>query len=75
LRDEAIEIGVGGTLNVQASTADVVQCLIVKHDSHISVLKQGVGSKDSIVWLHHSSRNLRRWVDAETKLGLLAIVN
>merc|ERR1711939_870503 len=75
LCDEAVEIGVGGALNVQATTADVIQRLVVKHHSHISVLQEGVGGKDSVVWLHNSSRHLRGWVDAEPKLGLLAIVN
>merc|ERR1719478_770647 len=43
LTDETVEVGVGGALHVEAATADVVQGLVVKHDSDVGVLKEGVG--------------------------------
>jgi hypothetical protein len=54
LSDDAVQVGVGGTLNVEATTADVVEGLVVKHDSHIGVLEEGVGGKHGVVWLNNS---------------------
>merc|ERR1711924_360408 len=73
--DETVEVGVGRTLDVQAATADVVQSLVVKHDSHVGVLEEGVGGEHSVVWLHHGGGHLRGWVHAEGQLGLLAVVH
>merc|ERR1711975_137760 len=58
LSDDAVQVGVGRALDIEATTADVVESLVVKHNSHISVLQEGVGSKDSIVWLDDSCGNL-----------------
>jgi hypothetical protein len=38
LGNEAVQIGVSGSLNVQVPAADIVDCLVIKHDSHIGVL-------------------------------------
>ena len=43
LGDEAVQVGVGGTLDVEGAPADVVHSLVVKHDSDVRVLQQGVG--------------------------------
>merc|ERR1719201_1541195 len=75
LSDETVEVGVGGTLDVQAATADVVQSLVVKHDGHVGVLQEGVGGEHGVVWLHHGGGHLRGWVHAESQLGLLAVVH
>merc|ERR1719271_19111 len=72
---ETVEVGVGRALNVEAATADVVQGLVVKHDSDVGVLQEGVGCEGGVVWLHNSSRNLRGWVDAEAELRLLAVID
>jgi hypothetical protein len=75
LSDQTVQVGVGGTLNVQVATADIVDSLVVNHESNIRVLKGGVGSQDGVVGLNNGSRDLRSGVDGELKLGLLAIVN
>merc|ERR1719384_873189 len=75
LSDQAVEVGVGGALDVQGATADVVDGLVVKHDGNIRVLKQRVGGEDGVVWLHDSGGHLRGGVDGESKLRLLAVVD
>merc|ERR1719446_2001667 len=66
---------VGGALDVEATTADVVDGLIVEHDSNVSVLKERVGGEHSIVWLDDCGGHLWGWVCAESELGLLAVVD
>merc|ERR1712006_62344 len=38
LSDEAVEVGVGGALDVEGTAADVVDGLVVEHDSDVGVL-------------------------------------
>jgi len=75
LRHKPVEVGVRWSLNVKGAAADVIDCLIVKQHSNISVLKERVGGQDAVVWLNHRGGHLRRRVHSEPKLGLLAIVN
>ncbi len=44
----------GGSLNVQVSSADVIDSLIVQHDSNVSVLQKGVSGQDRVVRLNDS---------------------
>ena len=53
LRHKPVEVGVGWALNVKGAAADVVDGLIVKQDSNISVLEEGVGGQDTVVWLNN----------------------
>lgn len=39
------------------------------------MLQEGVGGEDRVVRLNNGGRNLWGWVDGESELGLLAIVN
>jgi hypothetical protein len=75
LGDESVEVGVGGSLDVEVSPADVVDGLVVEHDGDIGVLEEGVGGEDGVVRLDHGGGDLGRGVDGEAKLGLLAVVN
>merc|ERR1712023_531052 len=75
LADETVQVGVGRALDVEATTADVVEGLVVKHDSDIGVLQEGVGGQDSVVWLDNGSGHLGGGVHAETNLGLLAVID
>ena len=75
LRHKPVEVGVGWALNIKGATADVIDGLIVEKDSHVSVLKEGVGGQDTVVWLNNRGGDLRRRVHSEPKLGLLSIVN
>jgi len=75
LTDEPVQIGVGGTLNVQVPSANVVDGLIVDHEGTVRVLQRGVGREDRVVRLDHGRGHLGRWVDGKLELGLLAIVD
>jgi hypothetical protein len=50
---------VGWSLNVQVSSADVINGLVVQHDSDVSVLEKRVGGKNGVVRLDDSSGDLR----------------
>merc|ERR1719384_210781 len=75
LRDQSVEVGVGGSLNVKVSTADIVDGLVVEHDGDIGVLEEGVSGEDGVVWLNNSGGDLRGWVDGETELGFLSVID
>merc|ERR1711981_283016 len=75
LGDESVEVGVGGSLNIKSSSADIVDGFVVKHDSDISMLKKRVSGEDGVVWFDNSGGDLRGWVDGETELGLLTVID
>ena len=75
LADQTVQIGVGGTLNVQIATADVVDGFIVDHESAVRVLQSGVGGQNRVVRLDNGRGHLRSGVDGEFELGFLAVVN
>ena len=75
LAHEAVKIHVGWALNVEVSTADVIDGLIVYHEGTIRVLQGGVGGEDGVVGLNDSCGNLGGWVNGELQLGLLAIID
>ena len=51
LSDEAIEVGVGRALNVEAIEANVVDGLVVEHDGDVGVLEERVGGEHGVVRL------------------------
>ena len=75
LSDESVQVGVGWSLNVEVSSADIVNGLVIDHDGNISMLEEGVGGEDGVVWLNNGGGNLWGWVDGETELGLLTVVD
>jgi len=75
LGDESVEVGVGGSLNIEGSSADIVDGLVVKHDGDVSMLEKRMGREDGVVWLDNSGGNLGRWVDGETEFGFLAVID
>jgi len=75
LGHDAVQVGVGRALNVEATTADVVEGLVVEHDSDVGVLEESVGGEHSVVRLNDSSGHLRGRVHAECELGLFAVVD
>jgi len=75
LRDESVQVGVGGSLNVEVTTADIVDGLVVEHDGDISVLKEGVSGEHGVVGLNDGGGDLGGGVHSEAELGLLAVVN
>jgi hypothetical protein len=75
LRDQAVQVGVGRTLNIQVAAADVVQSLVVDLVGDVGVLQQGVHAQHGVVGLDDSGGDLRAAPDREGDLGLLAVVN
>jgi hypothetical protein len=75
LSDEAVEVGVGGALNVEVAAADVIHGLVVHEEGAVRVLQGGMASEDGVVWLNNSGGDLRSWVDSKLELGLLAVVD
>ena len=43
LGDESVQVSVGWSFDVKSSSADIVDSFVIKHDSDIGVLKEGVG--------------------------------
>lgn len=43
LGDKSVEVSVGWSLDVKGSSADIVDSFVIKHDSDISMLKEGMG--------------------------------
>merc|ERR1711990_1212309 len=75
LTNDSVEVGVGRTLHIEISPADVVDCLVVNHEGAVGMLQSGMSSQNRVVRLDHSGGDLRSRVDCELKLGLLAVVN
>jgi hypothetical protein len=75
LSDQSVEVGVGGALNIEVSSADIVDGLVVKHDGDIGVLKEGVSGEDRVVRLNDGGGDLGGGVDGETELGFLTVID
>ena len=75
LSDESVQVGVGWSLDIEVSSADIVNGLIVEHDGDISVLEEGVGGENGVVWLNNGGGDLWGWVDGETELGFLTVID
>ena len=75
LSNESVQVGVGWSLNVQISSADIVDSLVIKDNGDIGMLKKRVSGEDGVVWLNNGSGDLWGWIDGETKLGLLTIID
>jgi hypothetical protein len=72
LGDDAVEGGVGRAVHAQVAAANVVDGLVVDHEGAVGVLHAAVRGEDGVVGLDHCGGDLRRWVDGELELALLA---
>eukprot|EP00630_Chrysocystis_fragilis_P007120 CAMPEP_0197386976 /NCGR_PEP_ID=MMETSP1165-20131217/239_1 /TAXON_ID=284809 /ORGANISM="Chrysocystis fragilis, Strain CCMP3189" /LENGTH=472 /DNA_ID=CAMNT_0042912263 /DNA_START=199 /DNA_END=1617 /DNA_ORIENTATION=- len=75
LGEEAVQVGVGGALDVEVAAADVVEGLVVEAERDVGVLEEGVGREHRVVGLDDGVRDLGRGGDAERELGLAAVVD
>ena len=75
LSNESVQVGVGWSLNIEVSSADIVDGLVIDHDGDISVLEEGVSGEHRVVWLNNGGGDLWGWVDGESELGLLTVVD
>jgi len=75
LTNQTIQVGVGWPLNIQITTADIVQSLVVDLVGHIGVLQQGVDTQHGVVGLDNGGRDLGAAPDGEGDLGLLTVID
>jgi hypothetical protein len=45
LGDESVQVGIGGSLNVEVSSADIVDGFVVEHNGDISVFEERVSGE------------------------------
>jgi len=62
LSDESVQVGVCWSLDVEVTSADIVDSFVVNHEGTVGVFQCGVGCQDRVVRLNHCSRYLRSWV-------------
>ena len=75
LSNESVQVGVGGSLDIEVSSADIIDGLVVEHNGDIGVLEEGVGREDGVVGLNNSGGDLRGRIDGETELGFLTVID
>jgi hypothetical protein len=75
LSDESVQVGVGWSLDIEVSSADIINGFVIDHDGDIGVLEEGVGGEDGVVWLNNGGGDLWGWVDGESELGFFTVVN
>lgn len=74
LGNQAVEMLVARSGNVQVLAADIEHSLVVNQEGAVRVLDGAVGGKDSVVGLNNGGRKARRRVNGELQLALLAVV-
>ena len=75
LSDKSVQVGVGWSLDIEVSSADIVDGLVVEHDGDIGVLKEGVSGEDGVVRLNDGGGDLGGGVDGESELGFLTVID
>jgi hypothetical protein len=75
LSDKSVQVGVGWSLDIEVSSADIIDGLVIEDDSNIGMLEEGVSGQHGVVWLNNGGGDLWGWVDGETELGLLTVVD
>ena len=45
LSDESVQVGVGWSLDIEVSSADIINGFVIDHDGDISVLEETVGGE------------------------------
>ena len=57
--DQTVEVGVGGSLDVQVPSTDVVDSLVVHHERAVRVLQSCVRTEGGVVRLNNSGGDLQ----------------
>ena len=73
--DESVQVGVGWSLNIEVSSADIINGFVIDYDSDIGMLEEGVGGENGVVWLNNGGGDLWRWIEGESELGFLTIID
>ena len=67
LSNQAIQVGVSGSIDIQIPSANVIDCFIVNHESTIRVLESGMSRQNRVVRFNYSGRDLGCWVNRKFK--------
>ena len=74
LSDEAVQVLVAGTRDIEVALADVVDGLVVNEESAVRVLDSAVSRQDGVIRLNDSRGHTGGRVDGEFELALLAVL-
>ena len=75
LTNKPVQVGVGWSLNVKVSSADIINSFVVNHEGAVRVFQGSMSGQNGVVGLNNSGGYLGCWVDREFKLRFLAVVN
>ena len=75
LGNKSVKVGVGWSLDIEVSSADIINGFVIDHDGNIGVLEEGMGGKDGVVWLNNGGGDLWGWIDGESELGFLTVID
>ena len=75
LSDKSVQVGVGWSLDIEVSSADIIDGFVIEDNGDIGVLEEGVSGEDGVVWLNNGGGDLWGWVDGETELGFLTVID
>ena len=74
LGNQAVEVLIVGTRNVQVATADIVDSLVVNKERAVGVLDGAMSRENGVVGLDDGGGNAGSRVHGEFQLALLAVV-
>jgi len=75
LGNESVKVGVGWSLDIEVSSADIINGFVIDHDGDIGVLEEGVSGEDGVVWLNNGGGDLWGWIDGESELGFFTVID
>jgi hypothetical protein len=75
LGNESVQVSVGWSLDIEVSSADIIDGFVIDHDGDIGVLKEGVSGEDGVVWLNNGGGDLWGWVNSESELGFFTVID
>ena len=65
LGDQAVQVLVAGTRDIEVSSANVIHSLVVDKEGNVTVFEGAVGSEDGVVGLNDGGGDTRSRVDGE----------
>jgi hypothetical protein len=74
LSNQAVEMFIVGTRNVQVATADIVDSLVVNEERAVGILDGAMSREDGVVGLDDGGGDLGSRVYGEFQLAFLAVV-
>lgn len=74
MSNQTVKMLVRRTWDIEVSSANIVDGLVVDKESTVGILNGAVGGKDSVVRFYNGGRDTRSWVDSKLQFALLAVV-